>query len=218
MEKFYWKLLRFFTKFGRRTHVAPHIDVVLADDYDDHDAILDLGGGGEGVIGRLRGHQVVAVDLREDELKETPEGPQKVVADARDLPFEDVSFNCVTAFFFFMYVATEDHPAVISEAFRVLASGGEFRIWDVDIPAHPKPIKTIFIVPVRATLPTTVINTAYGVRWSRHEQSAKRLRQLAEAAGFVLKTEYQTANGFFLTFSKPLPDPAISADPQPISR
>ena len=31
--------------------------------------ILDIGGGGEGIIGQLKGKQVVAIDRRESELK-----------------------------------------------------------------------------------------------------------------------------------------------------
>ena len=33
-------------------------------------SILDIGGGGEGVIGRLYGRQVVAIDNRQEELDE----------------------------------------------------------------------------------------------------------------------------------------------------
>ena len=43
--------------------------------------VLDIGGGGEGVIGRLRGSQVVAIDCRKEELKEAPEGPLKIVCE-----------------------------------------------------------------------------------------------------------------------------------------
>ena len=36
--------------------------------------ILDLGGGGEGVIGQIYRQQAVVVDNRQEELDETPEG------------------------------------------------------------------------------------------------------------------------------------------------
>ncbi len=55
VEKLYWRVLRFFSRFGRKMHVARQIDVTIVDDFGDHDEILDLGGGGEGIIGRLRG-------------------------------------------------------------------------------------------------------------------------------------------------------------------
>ena len=44
--------------------------------------ILDIGGG-EGVIGRLYGKQVVAIDKRQDELDEAPGGFQKLLMDRR---------------------------------------------------------------------------------------------------------------------------------------
>ena len=40
-------------------------------------SILDIGGGGEGTIGRLYGTQVIAIDNRQEELDEAPEGFEK---------------------------------------------------------------------------------------------------------------------------------------------
>ena len=40
----------------------PRLDVVVPD-FPAEGLILDIGGGGEGVIGQLKGHQVVAIDL-----------------------------------------------------------------------------------------------------------------------------------------------------------
>ena len=44
--------------------------------------ILDIGGGGEGVIGRVYGPQVTAIDVSVEELAEAPEGFEKLVMDA----------------------------------------------------------------------------------------------------------------------------------------
>lgn len=66
--------------------------------------ILDLGGGGEGVIGLIYGGQVTAIDNRQEELDEAPEGPVKLVMDAAALAFADGSFQTVTAFFSLMYM------------------------------------------------------------------------------------------------------------------
>ena len=40
-------------------------------------SILDVGGGGEGIIGRLYGEQVIAIDNCQEELDEAPDGFQK---------------------------------------------------------------------------------------------------------------------------------------------
>ena len=47
--------------------------------------ILDLGGGGEGIVGKLNGRQVVAIDTSVEELQETKNDAWKVVMDATDL-------------------------------------------------------------------------------------------------------------------------------------
>ena len=59
--------------------------------------ILDLGGGGEGVIGLIYGGQVTAIDNRQEELDEAPKGPVKLVMDAAALAFAGGSFQTVTA-------------------------------------------------------------------------------------------------------------------------
>ena len=64
--------------------------------------ISDLGGGGEGVIGQIYRQQAVVIDNRQEELDETPEGPEKLLMDAAELTFADGSFQHVTAFFSLM--------------------------------------------------------------------------------------------------------------------
>jgi len=111
-----WRLVLGITRFAKELHVIEPQRVCVEDLFGDHERILDLGGGGEGVIGQLRGQQVVAVDIRKEELDEAPSGPVKVVADASALPFPDSSFDAATAFFFLMYVSATDRPAVLREA------------------------------------------------------------------------------------------------------
>lgn len=37
--------------------------------------ILDIGGGGEGIIGMRYSNRVISIDTRKDELEEAPTGP-----------------------------------------------------------------------------------------------------------------------------------------------
>ena len=60
--------------------------------------ILDIGGGGEGIIGRLYTNQVVAIDIRQDELDEAPTGFEKILMDATQLDFKDNSFDHITSY------------------------------------------------------------------------------------------------------------------------
>ncbi|MFC1879420.1 class I SAM-dependent methyltransferase [Chloroflexota bacterium] len=76
---------------------------VKVHDFESSGHILDIGGGGEGIIGILKGEKVIAIDPRKRELEEAADGPLKIVMDARDLFFLDSTFNTVTAFFTLMY-------------------------------------------------------------------------------------------------------------------
>jgi ubiquinone/menaquinone biosynthesis C-methylase UbiE len=146
--------------------------------------VLDIGGGGEGAIGRLLGEQVVAIDLLASELVEAPEGFLKIVMDARDLKFLDNSFDAATAFFSFMFMPPADHPRVIGEIRRVLKSGAMFTLWDVTIPARSDPAREFFSVRLRYALPNREFGTGYGVRWGERVQSAETLAALGRQAGF----------------------------------
>ncbi len=164
--------------------------------------ILDLGGGGEGVIGRLFGQRVTAVDQRQEELDEAPEGPKKVVADARDLPFPDSSFDSATAFYFLMYVKPEAYRQIFCEAFRILKAGGILYIWDTVIPVCEEPIRKIFAVPVTVKIGKKKIQTAYGVGWKDHSLSSDQLIGIARKTGFSLKLEEHREEAFYLELTK----------------
>jgi ubiquinone/menaquinone biosynthesis C-methylase UbiE len=200
-----WRILGFFGRFGRRMHIVAPQTVVVDDDFADADRILDLGGGGEGVIGQLRGKQVTAIDLRQGELDDAPAGPTKVVADARTLPFADRSFDAATAFFFLMYVAAEDRSKVLREAHRVLRRGGTLRIWDAAIPSAGR--QNLSVVPVKILLPGRTIRTAYGVPWAGREMSAHGIAELARSAGFSVVSTQEHGRTFCLVLTRPSQDP-----------
>ena len=68
-------------------------------------AILDVGGGGEGVIGRIYGPRVVAIDNRQEELDEAPGGFEKRLMDAREMAFPPERFDHVTFFYSAMFMS-----------------------------------------------------------------------------------------------------------------
>ena len=70
-------------------------------------SILDIGGGGEGIIGRLYGRQVTAIDNRREELDEALEGFEKVLMDACEMSFASASFDHVTFFYTMMFIAKD---------------------------------------------------------------------------------------------------------------
>ncbi len=137
------------------------------------------------MIGRLKGRDVVAIDIRKDELEECAQGPLKIVMDARDLKFLDESFDTATAFFSMMYMKTaEDHQKVMREVWRVLKPRGRLYIWEVDLPERPATDKEFYLVPLRYRVGDYEMGTGYGMRWPDGPRGEAYYIQLVEDAGF----------------------------------
>lgn len=179
----------------------PKLEVVLPN-FPAEGLILDVGGGGEGVIGQLKGRQVVAIDLQKQELDEAPGQPlMKIVMDARDLKFTDASFSTATVFFTFMYIAPEDHEKVFRELHRVLQPGGRLLVWDPVFPTRQDPAQANILFPLHVTLPAKEINTGYGARF-REGQGAEHFVALAGKTGFEVVSRRNEAGWFFLELKK----------------
>lgn len=177
------------------------LEVVLPD-FPAEGLILDIGGGGEGVIGQLKGRQVVAVDLLKRELEDAPGEPLlKIVMDARDLKFLDGTFATATVFFTFMYIDPGDHAKVFQEIHRVLKPGGRLLIWDAVFPARTDPRQLYVLYPLHVKLPAAEINTGYGVRIAE-KQGPEHFAALAEANGFDVVTRKDEKGWFFLELKK----------------
>jgi SAM-dependent methyltransferase len=181
--------------------IHPKLEVAVPD-FPAEGLILDIGGGGEGVIGQLKGRQVVAIDLLKRELEDAPGGPLlKIVMDARALGFLDGAFDTATVFFTFMYVAPADHAKVFAELHRVLRPGGRLLVWDPTFPEKAAPDKPKIMYPLHVRLPGKEINTGYGVG-IREGQGASHFVELANAAGFEVVTKKDEKGWFFLEFKK----------------
>ncbi len=156
-------------------------------------SILDIGGGGEGVIGQIYGRNVTAIDRRQDELDETNNDSVKVLMDATNLQFGDNSFDHVTSFFTLMYMSEDKQIEALSEAYRVLMPGGTLSIWDVIIPKNNSDYD-VFVVELEVRIPNKSIHTGYGVGYDR-EYSLNHYMQVLESIGFtikIIKGEYNT--------------------------
>ncbi|UCC75850.1 MAG: methyltransferase domain-containing protein [Anaerolineales bacterium] len=176
---------------------------LVVEELDASGYILDIGGGGEGIIGRLKGQQVIAIDSNRRELEEAPAGPLKIVMDATQLQLLDGSFGVVTAFFTLMYIKGDDHRKVFEEVFRVLVRGGRFLVWDAELPRRGDEKKDIIVLPLTVKLPGEDVSAVYGVRWPEDGRSLGDYVGLAREAGFEVVSQVRQDSLVHLDLRKP---------------
>ena len=183
----------------------PKLEVLLPD-FAAEGLILDIGGGGEGIIGQAKGMQAIAIDINKQELTDAPGEPLlKIVMDARDLKFLDGSFATATAFFTFMYISPADHAKVLAEIHRVLRPGGRLLVWDAVFPEKATDPSQIYVIyTLRITLPGgKAVNTGYGVKLAGREgRGAAEFLEPAKAAGFEVLQRKDEKGWYFVEMKK----------------
>ncbi len=156
--------------------------------------ILDVGGGGEGIIGQLYGKQVTAIDNNQDELDESPDCFEKIFMDATKMTFEDNSFDNATFFYSLMFMNKTEQCKALSEAARAVRIGGEVHIWDCNIEkAYPEP----FCVNVNVSLPNKRIKTTYGVG-KLDAQNFQMIKEMCEAVGLIIEATQAEHKNFYI--------------------
>lgn len=165
--------------------------------------ILDIGGGGEGVIGQLKGDQVVAIDPSKRELEEAPKNKAlNIIMDAKELKFLDDTFDSTSIFFTMMYIPLNEHKKVFKEIQRVLKPDGELFLWDLIIPERKNIEKKTYIILLKIKVDDNLIDTGYGTKWVK-EQDANHFLKLGKDVGFEVLEQKIEENMFFLKFKKP---------------
>ena len=161
-----------------------------------HGSVLDIGGGGEGVIAQAGGPRVVAIDKlvsASQEARGKALDVPWIVADATALPFADHCFDHATAFFSCMYMPGDVQEKAFRETRRVLKKGGEFWIWD----AHIAPKGKVFAIRLQVDLDAgRTIDTVYGVR--AKAQSAATIGSLLRQAGLEPETVTNRKDWFLI--------------------
>ena len=160
--------------------------------------ILDIGGGGESIIGRIYQQQVIAIDNDQEELDESPNVCKKMLMDATSLYFGECEFDHVTAFYSLMYMTGEEQRKAIGEAFRVLKYNGLLHIWDTAIYcACPEP----FVVNLDIDANGTLIHTTYGII-KTDLQDMDIFIGMCQEAGMTLVEKAMKNEHFYLQFCK----------------
>lgn len=158
--------------------------------------VIDIGGGGEGVIAQAGGARIVAIDKYESEIHEArekaPDTPW-MVADATGLPCQSNCVDHATAFFSCMYMPDDVKEHAFRETRRVLKDGGEFWIWD----AHMAPKGNVFAIRLRVDIHGgRTINTVYGA--AAKEQSSTSICGLLRQSGFEAEVITDQEHWFFV--------------------
>ena len=166
------------------THLSPRQRIRIEEIPDG--SVIDIGGGGEGVIGQIGGKRITSIDKRESEIEEAREkAPDAnfVLADATELPFEDEKFDAATSFFTGMYMPEDVLNKSIKETYRVIKKGGEFWFWDSVLYDD----KELYLIQMDYILPDgTVRGTGYGTRRFK-DQTAETTKKRLESAGFTVE-------------------------------
>lgn len=175
---------------------------VEVQNFESSGFVLDIGGGGEGIIGRLKGSQVVAIDRSREGLEGAPIGPLKVIMDARDLRFLDATFTAATSFYSLMYIQSFDHIKVLSEVFRVLVPGSRFYIWDAIVPHRLDERRDVAVFPIKANLDTETILAEYATLWPEKNLDLPYYENLALDVGFDIVGQREAERFFALELLK----------------
>ena len=95
-----------------------------------------------------------------------------------------------------------DQEKIFREAHRVLAPGGRFLIWDVELPARMDPRKDIAVFRFRFRLPKGDVNTGYGTFFPERPRDLRYYTELAEKTGFRVTAKEAAGRSFFLTATR----------------
>ncbi len=164
-------------------------------------SIIDIGGGGEGVIAQIGQVNVTVIDKHQEEINEArSKAPTSkwVLADATSLEYDTGYFDNATAFFSGMYMSIETFNKVCKEVYRVLKNNGEFWIWDAKIVDN----NGLFIIRLSITLPDRKkkIRTAYGSRIKT--RSLSDIKHELKNANFQVEVQENNPKWFFLKAKK----------------
>jgi ubiquinone/menaquinone biosynthesis C-methylase UbiE len=146
--------------------------------------ILDIGGGGEGLVSRIEGERVCALDIRMSEIREAQihgHSSNWFVADGANLCFKDEVFDIVTLWFSLGYISDwNTKREVLEAAHRVLKKSGRLSI----MASHISGSNERFIFWATFTLPDgTRSKIGYGVKGDQN-QTLPRILELVTKVGF----------------------------------
>ncbi|MGE3063672.1 MAG: class I SAM-dependent methyltransferase [bacterium] len=192
----------FVRDFSYASKIEMRIDYLDLNKTKIKGSIIDIGGGGAGVIEKKFGKNVIAVDKSLRELEETKNISLKTVSDGRFLPFRNESFDNGTAFFAFMYMPVKTRIEVMKELYRVLRNKGRLYIFEPRIICgNYKPI-TLLTVNLKIKVNSDVVSTGYGSILAKGGQTIAHFVKIAKISGFALEKSENKKSYLSLVFKK----------------
>ena len=143
--------------------------------------IIDIGGGGEGLVSQIETSRVCAVDINLNKIREAlihGHVSQWILSDGRRLSIKDESFSVATIWFSLGYVRDWASKAqVLSEAARVLEHSGHISILGAKIScSEPK-----FVLRAHFHFPDgSVSQMSYGMSGGQKQDSQTVFKLLQE--------------------------------------
>lgn len=167
--------------------------------------VLDIGAGGEGIVGQIAGNQAIGIAPEEHRkgLERAPGSGIKIMMDARDMKFLDNTFDTAAAFYTLMYIENKHHKTVFSEIYRVLKPGGECMIWDMVVPERKFTEKESYLLGMEIKLKDTKVLTGYGAVWENKIQNTKYFIEIARNVGFDVIEEIEDNHLVYIKIKKP---------------
>ena len=164
-----------------QTHIETPEQKIRLERLKSDGLILDIGGGGEGLVSRIDGDRVCALDVSMNEIREAQihgHSTNWFVADGRNLCFKDEVFDIVTLWFSLGYMSDwNTKRAVLEAAYRVLKINGKLSIMASHIPETGASL----IFWGTFTLPDgTLSKTGYGIRGGQNQTLSKVLELVTE--------------------------------------
>jgi len=165
----------------------PPIQRVKLEEIPGSGLILDVGAGGEGIVSRLAGERVCAVDVNIDKIHEAMIYEQDAhwfVCDGRALCFRENTFDIATLWFSLGYIRTVTaKQEVFRDVYRVLRPDGLLllRAFRLDCEETGAVIRIDFEFPNG-----TITRTGYGVACQRN-QTIEAVTSLMRLCGFSIE-------------------------------
>ncbi|MDD3804310.1 MAG: class I SAM-dependent methyltransferase [bacterium] len=174
------------------------------DKVDIKGKIIDIGGGGEGIVEKRFKKNVIAVDKSLRELTETENVSLKVASDGGALPFKDNSFDSAAFFFSMMYMPVSMRIRNLAEVNRVLKNNSSLHIFEPRVICRN--YKPIHLIKVRMNVKTggKRVNASYGSVFAKKSQNLSHFTKIGLLTGFSIEQVNDYREWFHIIFSKKL--------------